>query len=94
MGQKNGPSRQLEVPDNGLGELIEPICSSAGGSGLSVTICRAASLGFRLTTNQQSRLGASVALFCPYRPTLNQHFPCSLFNLMTGSFIFSFTVDV
>lgn len=67
MGQKNGPSRQLEVPGNGFGKVIEPICSSAGGSGLSGTICRAAPLRFRLTTNQQSRLGVSVALFCRYR---------------------------
>lgn len=36
VGQKNGPSRQLEVPDNGVGEVIEPICSSAGGIRLAL----------------------------------------------------------
>lgn len=36
MGQKNGPSRQLEVADSGLGEVIEPICSSAGGIRLAL----------------------------------------------------------
>lgn len=36
VGQKNGPSRQLEVPDNGFGEVIEPICSSAGGIRLAL----------------------------------------------------------
>lgn len=36
VGQKNGPSRQLEVPENGFGKVIEPICSSAGGIRLAL----------------------------------------------------------
>lgn len=36
VGQKNGPSRQLEVLENGLGKVIEPICSSAGGIRLAL----------------------------------------------------------
>lgn len=36
VGQKNGPSRQLEVPENGSGKVIEPICSSAGGIRLAL----------------------------------------------------------
>lgn len=36
MGQKNGPSRQLEVRDNSFDEVIEPICSSAGGIRLAL----------------------------------------------------------
>lgn len=36
VGQKNGPSRQLEVADSGFGEVIEPICSSAGGIRLAL----------------------------------------------------------
>lgn len=36
VGQKNGSGRQLEVLDNGLDEVIEPICSSAGGIRLAL----------------------------------------------------------
>lgn len=36
VGQKNGPSRQLEVLENGFGKVIEPICSSAGGIRLAL----------------------------------------------------------
>lgn len=36
VGQKNGPSRQLEVPDNSFDEVMEPICSSAAGIRLAL----------------------------------------------------------
>lgn len=39
VGQKNRPSRQLEVPEEGFGEVIKLISSpthSLGGTGLAV----------------------------------------------------------